>query len=58
MMATTLAASGMTNREVAAKLFLSHRTVASHLYRVFAKLGINSRTQLHVALNDRHLGRN
>jgi DNA-binding CsgD family transcriptional regulator len=47
-----MAASGMSNREIAEQLYLSHRTVASHLYRAFPKLGITSRNQLHVALQD------
>ena len=37
---------GLTNREVGERLFLSHRTVGSHLYRMFPKLGINSRSEL------------
>ncbi|MFF9099687.1 AAA family ATPase [Streptomyces rubrogriseus] len=41
-----LAAHGLTNREIGEKLFLSPRTVGSHLYRVFPKLGITARTQL------------
>ncbi|WP_435172701.1 helix-turn-helix transcriptional regulator [Actinacidiphila sp. bgisy145] len=41
-----LAATGLTNREVAEKLFLSPRTVGSHLYRAFPKLGITARSQL------------
>ncbi len=41
-----LAARGLTNREIGEKLFLSPRTVASHLYRVFPKLGITARSQL------------
>jgi DNA-binding CsgD family transcriptional regulator len=41
-----LAAEGRTNREVAAALFLTERTVASHLSHVYAKLGIRSRTEL------------
>jgi DNA-binding CsgD family transcriptional regulator len=39
-------ASGLSNREVAAQLFLSPRTIAFHLRNIFRKLGINSRTQL------------
>jgi DNA-binding CsgD family transcriptional regulator len=45
-----LAAAGMSNREIGRRLYLSHRTVASHLYRIFPKLGITSRTQLNAAL--------
>ena len=41
-----LVAEGRTNREVAATLFLAERTVASHLSRVYAKLGVRSRTEL------------
>ncbi|MDH2415259.1 LuxR family transcriptional regulator [Nocardioides sp. CER19] len=41
-----LAASGLTNREIGMQLFLSHRTVGYHLYRIFPKLGITSRAQL------------
>ena len=45
-----LAADGLTNREIGERLYLSHRTVASHLYRVYPKLGITSRAQLRTAL--------
>jgi DNA-binding CsgD family transcriptional regulator len=45
-----LAAQGLSNREIADQLYLSHRTVAFHLYRLFPKLGITSRGQLHDAL--------
>jgi DNA-binding CsgD family transcriptional regulator len=41
-----LVAQGRTNAEVAATLFLTERTVASHLTRVYAKLGVRSRTEL------------
>jgi len=41
-----LVAEGRTNREVAAALFLGERTVASHLTRIYAKLGVRSRTEL------------
>jgi DNA-binding CsgD family transcriptional regulator len=47
-----LVAEGLTNREIAQRLYLSHRTIDSHLYRIFPKLGISSRTQL-VAMLDR-----
>ena len=42
----TLAADGLTNRQIGERLFLSHRTVGSHLYRIFPKLGITTRSQL------------
>ena len=45
-----LAADGMSNREIGQRLYLSHRTVSSHLYRVFPKLGITSRAELPAAL--------
>ncbi|MEI5101790.1 AAA family ATPase [Streptomyces sp. PmtG] len=41
-----LASQGLTNREIGEKLFLSPRTVGSHLYRSFPKLGITARSQL------------
>jgi DNA-binding CsgD family transcriptional regulator len=43
-----MAAEGLSNRQIAERLYLSHRTVASHLYRIFPKLGITSRAQLTV----------
>jgi ATP/maltotriose-dependent transcriptional regulator MalT len=39
-------AQGLSNREVAAQLFLSPRTIAAHLRNIFRKLGISSRTEL------------
>ena len=41
-----LAAAGLSNREIGERLFLSHRTIGSHLYRIFPKLGISARSQL------------
>jgi DNA-binding NarL/FixJ family response regulator len=41
-----LVAEGRTNREVAAALFLGERTVEAHLSRIYAKLGVRSRTEL------------
>ncbi|MFC7512314.1 LuxR C-terminal-related transcriptional regulator [Streptomyces thermocarboxydus] len=45
-----LAATGLSNPQIASRLFLSPRTVSSHLYRVFPKLGITSRAELRDAL--------
>jgi DNA-binding CsgD family transcriptional regulator len=47
----TLAASGLTNKQIAEKLFMSPRTVGAHLYRIFPKLGISSRAALRDALS-------
>jgi DNA-binding CsgD family transcriptional regulator len=41
-----LAGRGLSNREIAAQLFLSHRTVGYHLYKAYPKLDIASRAQL------------
>jgi DNA-binding CsgD family transcriptional regulator len=46
-----LAASGMTNRDVAAALFISPKTVESNLARIYRKLGIKTRAEL-----GRHIG--
>jgi DNA-binding CsgD family transcriptional regulator len=41
-----LVAEGMTNREVAERLFVSPHTINGHLRQVFAKVGVNSRVEL------------
>jgi DNA-binding CsgD family transcriptional regulator len=41
-----LAGDGLTNREIGDRLFLSPRTVSSHLYRSYPKLGVAGRHQL------------
>ena len=45
-----MAADGLTNREIGERLYLSHRTVGSHLYRIFPKLGVSSRSQLRAVM--------
>ena len=40
-----LAAKGMSNKEIAKELFISERTVQTHLVNIFRKLGVGSRTQ-------------
>ncbi|MET8769132.1 AAA family ATPase [Streptomyces sp. NPDC004658] len=50
-----LAAEGLTNKQIGERLFLSPRTVGSHLYRIFPKLGITSRAALRDALSDREM---
>ena len=46
-----LAGEGMTNREIAAELYVSAKSVEYHLRNVFAKFGITSRRQLRPALS-------
>ena len=45
-----LAAAGLSNREIAERLFLSPRTIGAHLYSAYRKLGISTRDQLAGAL--------
>ncbi|MEP9364135.1 LuxR C-terminal-related transcriptional regulator [Nocardioides sp. CN2-186] len=46
-----MAAQGLSNREIGQRLFLSHRTIGSHLYRAFPKLGVAARSQLRDVLD-------
>ena len=46
-----LAADGLSNREIGERLYLSPRTVGSHLYRMFPKLEVTSRAQLAARLS-------
>ena len=48
-----LAAQGLSNRDIAQRLYLSHRTIGTHLYRIFPKLGITGRGELSSALSAR-----
>jgi DNA-binding CsgD family transcriptional regulator len=48
----TLAATGLTNKQIAERLFLSPRTVSTHLHQVFPKLGVTTRAALRDALGD------
>jgi DNA-binding CsgD family transcriptional regulator len=47
-----LAADGLSNREIGQKLFVSPRTVSTHLYRIYPKLGISARSELAAALSE------
>lgn len=46
-----LVAEGLTNREIAARLFLSPKTIETHIRHAFQKLGVRSRTELAVAVS-------
>ncbi|MGW4212062.1 LuxR C-terminal-related transcriptional regulator [Lentzea sp. NPDC004789] len=45
-----MAANGLTNKEIGERLHLSHRTVSTHLHRIFPKLGVTARAELKEAL--------
>jgi len=48
-----LVGSGLTNPQIAERLFISARTVQTHLSRVFAKLGVSGRAELAAAISHR-----
>lgn len=48
----SLAAGGLTNKQIGQRLHLSPRTVSTHLYRLFPKLGVTTRAALRDALTD------
>jgi DNA-binding NarL/FixJ family response regulator len=45
-----MAAEGLSNREIGQQLHISCKTIGCHLNRMFPKLGITSRSQLHAAV--------
>ncbi|MDO0930494.1 LuxR C-terminal-related transcriptional regulator [Streptomyces sp. DG2A-72] len=54
MQVAVMASQGLSNREVGQRLFISHRTVGAHLYRIYSRLGITSRGKLAAALAALH----
>jgi DNA-binding CsgD family transcriptional regulator len=48
-----LAATGLTNLQIADRAFVSPKTVEANLSRVYAKLGVHSRAQLVLAMSER-----
>lgn len=50
-----LIAQGRSNREIAAELYIAEKTAGNHVERVYAKLGVNNRTQASLAAIDRGL---
>ncbi len=52
-----LAAEGLTNKQIGERLYLSPRTVGTHLYQLFPKLGVTSRAALRDALSSRSVDR-
>jgi DNA-binding NarL/FixJ family response regulator len=47
-----LAAQGLSNRDIAQRLFISHRTVGAHLYHIYPKLEVASRAQLQTVIGN------
>jgi integrase len=56
-LAEKLAAEGLTDKQIGERLFLSHRTVSTHLYQLFPKLGITSRAAFREALKSVRTGK-
>ena len=54
--AASPAGEGLSNREIGQKLFVSPRTVSTHLYRIYPKLGISARGELASALSSHRSG--
>jgi DNA-binding CsgD family transcriptional regulator len=54
MQIAELASQGLSNREIGQRLFISHRTVGAHLYRIYPRLGITSRGKLATVLAALH----
>ncbi|MFE2485920.1 ATP-binding protein [Streptomyces mirabilis] len=54
MQIALLASQGLSNREIGQRLFISHRTVGAHLYRIYPRLGITGRGKLAAALTALH----
>ncbi|MEU1621212.1 AAA family ATPase [Streptomyces sp. NPDC005722] len=54
MQIAVLASKGLSNREIGQRLFISHRTVGAHLYRIYPRLGITSRGKIAEALANLH----
>ncbi|MEV0611724.1 LuxR C-terminal-related transcriptional regulator [Nonomuraea sp. NPDC050404] len=50
-----LVAQGLSNREIGERLFLSPRTIGSHLYRIYPKAGVGSRTELATVMSGSYL---
>ncbi|MEV5959153.1 AAA family ATPase [Streptomyces sp. NPDC051987] len=50
MQIAVLASQGLSNREIGQRLFISHRTVGAHLYRIYPRLGVTGRGKLAAAL--------